>query len=239
MTRTQHSHHRSHTDVDGDHTDHGIKAALVEELTWTPNVNADRIGVCVVHGTVTLSGQAANYPEKQAASSAALRVRGVLAVVDEITVHQSDGRRSDSDLAGDARSALENSVSVPPGSVTVSVLDHVLTLAGTVAWQHERTAAQRAVGSLPGVAEIDNTITLAPPVRISPIQAKARITAALVRNARLDAQHIEVVVSGTEVRLTGKVASWAERHQAEYAGWSMPGVTHVDNRLAISTSEPV
>jgi osmotically-inducible protein OsmY len=227
MTRIKHS-------AADPHTDHRIKADLVEELSWTPSVNADRIGVCISDGAVTLSGQAASYPERQAAVSAALGVHGVRSVVDEITVAQHDGRRTDSDLAGDARAALEHSVSVPPGSITVSVRDSVITLAGSVAWQHERTAAQRAVSSLAGVTEIDNTITLEPPVSVSPVEAKARITAAMVRNARVDAERVQVTVNASEVRLTGKVSSWAERHQAEYAGWSMPGVTHVDNQLTIS-----
>jgi osmotically-inducible protein OsmY len=112
----------------------------------------------------------------------------------------------------------------------------VISLAGTVTWQYERNAAQRAVTSLPGVVEVLNRITLDPPATISSTEAKGRITAALVRNARLDAERITVTVSGTEVRLTGKVSSWAERHQAEYAGWSTPGVTHVDNRLTIVSS---
>jgi osmotically-inducible protein OsmY len=216
-------------------TDHDLKTAITDELAWTPNVNADQVGVAIADGAVTLSGQVATYPEKQAAVSAALRVRGVLAVVDDITVVPAGGPHSDADVAREVQRALQKLVTVPADAITVTVHDHVVTLAGTVAWQHERRAAQRAVSWLPGVNGVHNLIALAPPVAISPVDAQARITAALVRNARLDAEHVHVAINGTEVRLTGTVSSWAERHQAEYAGWATPGVTHVDNRLVIGT----
>ena len=47
--------------------DHDIKAALVDELEWTPTVKADQIGVAVHNGAVTLSGQVETYPQKAAA----------------------------------------------------------------------------------------------------------------------------------------------------------------------------
>lgn len=69
------------------------------ELGWTPSVNSDCIGVAVTDSAVTLSGQVTSYPEKQAAISAALRVRGVTAVADEIVVQHAWGIRDDSDIA--------------------------------------------------------------------------------------------------------------------------------------------
>ncbi|MEO6886136.1 MAG: BON domain-containing protein [Jatrophihabitantaceae bacterium] len=214
-------------------TDHELKVAIIDELAWTPSIDADKIGVAITDGAVTLSGQVASYPQKQAAVSAALRVRGVLAIADSIIVQDSESAIGDAELAREVEVALERTVVVPAGSVTATLHDHKITLSGAVAWQYQRRAAQRAVSSLPGVKQVTNTITLDPPVTISPTEAHRRITAALVRNARLDARHIEVAILGTEVRLTGKVTSWAERHQAEYAGWSTPGVTHVDNQLEI------
>ncbi len=45
-------------------TDHELKTAIVDELAWTPSVNADRIGVSVDAGAVTLSGQVETYPDR-------------------------------------------------------------------------------------------------------------------------------------------------------------------------------
>jgi osmotically-inducible protein OsmY len=220
------------TDVSSS-TDHDLKRAITEELGWAPNVNADHVGIGVTDGAVTLSGQVADYPAKQAALSAALRVRGVVAVADELVVEHTMGRRPDADIARDAVDALASTVVVPAGAVTAAVHDHVVTLRGAVGWEYQRHAAQHAVASLKAVRAVVNHIMLEPPVVISPVEAKTNIERALVRNARVDATNIDVAIDGTKIRLTGKVTSWAEQHQAEYAGWSTPGVTHVDNQLRI------
>ncbi|WP_410819374.1 hypothetical protein [Micromonospora sp. 050-3] len=63
-----------------------------------------------------------------------------------------------------------------------------------------------------------NTISLEPKATITPTEAKAKITTALVRKARFDGQHITVRVIGTEIELSGTVASRAEVRQSTLAG---------------------
>ena len=63
---------------------------------------------------------------------------------------------------------------------------------------------------------------------------RRHIEAALKRNAGIDADRVIVTVHGNKVTLTGNVKAWSERHIAEQAAWSTPGVTHVDDRLTIS-----
>lgn len=213
--------------------DHQLKESITEELAWTPSVNADRIGVAITDGAVTLSGEVRTYPEKEAALRATMRVRGVTALADEIVVHPAWSVPDDADIAREAGIAFDRSVVVPSGSVKARVHDHVVTLSGEVAWQYQREAARHAVAALPGVSGVRNEITLKPKVVVSPAEAKGKITAALVRNARMDAKRVQVAVTGSEVTLTGTVSSWTERRQAESAAYFAPGVTHVDNRLTV------
>jgi osmotically-inducible protein OsmY len=42
-----------------------------------------------------------------------------------------------------------------------------------------------------------------------------------------------VVVSGSTVTLTGTVRSWHERDSAERAAMHAPGITHVENLIAV------
>lgn len=216
-------------------TDHQLKTSIADELAWTPSVTADRIGVALADGAVTLSGQVPTYPEKEAALRAAMRVGGMTAVADEIVVRHAGGVLDDVDIAREAAIAFDRTVVVPSGSVKATVHDHVITLSGTVDWQYQREAAWRAVAALPGVSGVRDTISLRPSVVVSPAQAKEKITAALMRNAQLDAQHIQVDVTGSEIRLAGTVSSWAERRQAEYTAWFAPGVTHVYNQLRVTS----
>lgn len=216
-------------------TDRQLKDAVTDELTWTPSVNADQIGVALTDGAVTLSGVVGTYPEKEAALRATMRIRGVTAVADEIVVRHASSVPEDADIAREVGIALHRTVVVPSGSVKARVHDHVITLSGTVGWQYQREAARKAVSTLPGVSEVWNTIKVKPSILVSPAEAKSKITAALVRNAQVDAQRIQVAVAGSEVTLTGDVSSWAERREAEHAAWFAPGVTHVDNRLNVAS----
>ena len=213
--------------------DHHTKVRIVEELEWTADVDGDRVGVAVNDGAVTLSGQVLSYPEKSAAVQAAMRVLGVTAVADEIEVRHVWGEHTDADIARTASAAFAHTIAVPPGAVTATVHDHVITLAGSVHWQYQREAAHRTVASLPGVVGVRNTVTLEPAVVVSAQDTMSSITAAIVRNAQLDAQHVHVDVTGSTVTLTGRVATAHERGEAGQAAWFSPGVTHVDNQLTL------
>ena len=215
-------------------SDQELRRAISEELSWTPSIDSDQLTVAVTDGAVMLAGQVTSYPQKQQAVKAALRVRGVTAIADEIVVSHPWGALSDTDIARDAGEALDNTVTLPPGAVKATVHDHAITLTGEVGWEYQRAAAQRAVSPLRGVCAVHNKITIHPAAAVEAAHAKSGIISALVRGAHVDAQRIDVEVSGSEVILTGVVSSWAERRQAAHAAWSTPGVTGVDNRLTVS-----
>ena len=63
---------------------------------------------------------------------------------------------------------------------------------------------------------------------------RQKIEEALMRSAAVDAKHIEVQTKKGLVILRGTVRSLAERREAERAAWSAPGVTLVDDRLAVT-----
>ncbi|HEX8944184.1 MAG TPA: BON domain-containing protein [Gemmatimonadaceae bacterium] len=61
-----------------------------------------------------------------------------------------------------------------------------------------------------------------------------RIREVLDANVEPDlVQHVSVCVKGTCAVLKGAVRSWAEHEDAERAALSIPGVTSVDNQLAL------
>ena len=127
-------------------SDADLKAAVVDELSWTPSVDNTHVGVAVTDGAVTLSGEVASYPEKLLACQAAQRVHGVTAIAQEITVRSARGPANDTDLAREAGEALDRAVDVPE-SVKVAVHGNVVTLSGVVSWQYQREAADRSRSS--------------------------------------------------------------------------------------------
>jgi osmotically-inducible protein OsmY len=66
--------------------DRDLQATIVEELRCDPGIESAQIRVSVSGGAVRLSGEVPSRPEKLLASRSAMRVRGVKAVADEMTV---------------------------------------------------------------------------------------------------------------------------------------------------------
>jgi osmotically-inducible protein OsmY len=68
---------------------------------------------------------------------------------------------------------------------------------------------------------------------LSAPHVKSKIEEALRRMAEVDARRIVVGVHDRTIELSGNVRSWTEKQEAERTAWSMPGVTRVENHIAI------
>jgi len=221
------------TVVRGARTDEEIQRDVLNELKFEPRVQPNEVGVVVKDGVVTLTGWVDSYAKKWAAEEAAHRVRGVLAVANDIEVRlPTSAERTDPDIAAAAVRALEWDATIPVDKLDITVSKGWVTLRGQVEWQYQKQDAERVVRRLQGVRGVSNLIVVRP--RLSPTELKEKIEQALVRTAELDAQGIQVRVEGSKVILEGKVRSWAERDEAERTAWSAPGVTAVENRIQIT-----
>jgi osmotically-inducible protein OsmY len=210
--------------------DKQLRQNVIEELEFEPSIDAAYVGVAAAHGVVTLSGHVSSYPQKTAAERAVWRVKGVRGLAQEIEVrlpgHKKD---ADDEIAQRAVNVLAWNTQVPHDAVRVRVSEGWLTLSGTVAWNHQRTAAEEAVRELTGVVGVFNEIELAPQIRVTDI--KQRIVAALGRHAEVEAAKIDVEVDGATVTISGEVDNWGERQAVERAAWAVGGVRKVVDNL--------
>jgi osmotically-inducible protein OsmY len=213
--------------------DNQIREDVAEELRWDPTINEKAIGVAVKDGVVTLAGMVDSYVQKLNAERAAERVSGVRALADDLTITlPSIMGRPDTEIAQIAANLLTWNVEVPESGVKVKVERGWVTLDGKVEWQFQKTAAERSVRNLKGVRGVTNLITVKP-TKVLPSEVTQKIHDALRRSAEFDAGRITVETADGKVVLRGSVRSFAERDDAERAAWAAPGVTAVEDKIAV------
>jgi osmotically-inducible protein OsmY len=213
-------------------TDADLKRDVAAELAWDPAVKSTAIGVAAKDGVVTLTGHIDTFAEKHAASRAVRRVAGVKAIALELDVKIAPGhQRNDTEIAESAELALKWSTVVPLDSIRVTVDHGWITLQGDVEWDYQRRSVEQAIRPLMGVVGISNEVVVRGKPKLADL--KRKIEDALTRQAIREAQHVEVAVDGSTVKLTGKVHSWQERDAVQVVAWSAPGVNLVVNELQI------
>jgi len=209
-----------------------LEISVADELFWDPKVDSEAIAVSADDGTVTLRGTVGSFREKREAAKAAERVYGVLFVDNDLDVRiLTEHRREDADVRGAVLQALTLDTLIPD-TVDATVKDGIVTLTGTTTWQFQRNEAEFVAGNILGVTGVLDKINLdnpAPDVG----NVKHSIKKALQRDAKLDADTIDVESTNGTVQLTGSVGSWSEHDTALAAAWAAPGVINVDDRINV------
>ncbi len=213
-------------------TDLSVKANVLDELEWQPDIDETNIGIAVKDGIVTLTGIVDSYIKKREAENAAKSVLGVRAVANNIEVQYSNNfKKTDTEIAASAVNALKWNILVPADKITVKVDDGWIYLTGEVKWAFERNAAQKAVEKLPSIKHVVNNITIKNTVDAGDI--KSKIQKAFERSADIDAKGITVKADGHTVKLTGKVRSLKEKENAKKTAYHAPGVWNVEDELEV------
>jgi osmotically-inducible protein OsmY len=210
-----------------------LQQAVLDELRWEPRLEAAHLGVIVHDDVVTLTGHVETYAQKHAAEVAAHRVKGVHAVANEIEVRlPADDQRTDEEIAAAALERLAWDVTIPDGTIHLTVEDGWVTLGGHVDWHYQRENAEQALQRLYGVTGISNQIAIKKQIDAGHISDD--IMHALHRSWFFDPKTIDVRVDEGTVFLSGTVHTPHDRQVAAATAWAAPGVTDVRNEIDIA-----
>ena len=212
--------------------DSDIKADVKEELVWDASINATGIGVLVKDGVVTLTGHLDTFAEKHGVERAVRRVAGVRGIALELDVKlAAEHKRSDSEIAQAAASALRWSSLVLDERVKIKIEDGWVTLTGEVDWVYQLASAEQSIRPLVGVRGLTSRIHIK--ARASSKDIGTEIAAALTRQAMREAKHLDIQVRGGVVTIRGKVHSVAEHDAAIGAAFAARGVSRVVDKLEV------
>lgn len=207
---------------------------VMEKLRFEPNIDESRITIAIKgEDIVILGGKVESYSEKRLAEEAVKKIEKVKGVANEIEVDMTASyKRDDAEIVKAALESLKWTFLVPNEKIKVTAKDGHLELTGEVEYNYQKERAEQVVEDLYGVMSVANNIKIKS--SINPIEVKEKIIKEFERNARIDANNVQVEVEGSKVILKGSVRNFDELNEARDAAWSIPGVNSVSDQLEIN-----
>jgi len=134
-----------------------IAERAVDILKWRVGLPADRIAVKVEKGTVTLTGEVDWRYQADTAGAAVHNLGGVALVLNNIRVKSPVGVF---DVKEKIQQALRRNAELDASRITVHTDGGKVTLGGKVNAFFERSIAERAAWSAPGVTDVQDHIQI-------------------------------------------------------------------------------
>jgi osmotically-inducible protein OsmY len=213
-------------------TNTNLQTKVQDALHWEPLLNKTEIGVLADDGIITLTGFVDSYAKKIKAEEIVKFTKGVKALIEKIEVKfVTNETHSDSEIAHEIVNAIKWNWEIPNDAVKVKVENAWVTLEGELQWNYQRETAKGLVDNLLGVRGVTNKISIK--TELQDKIEKDLIIAAINRNWAINSDEIDITVLDKKVILTGLVHSLYQKHQAEKAVWSTPGVWFVENNLEV------
>lgn len=139
-------------------TDEDLARAVLHAFEWSVLIHQDRIKVEVANGWVTLEGKVDYKYQKTCAENAIGNLAGVKGVVNSI---EFTPLASVGEVKSKIENALRRAAEVDAQRIKVDVLNGEVTLRGNVHTWAERSEAERAAWSAPGVHHVKDELTIA------------------------------------------------------------------------------
>jgi osmotically-inducible protein OsmY len=204
-----------------------IHFALFED----PRVRAADITVRSIDGIVTLDGTVRTLAELQFVDLEAKKIRGVLGVINKLTVKPV--YRLDIEIRQDLRHRIITSSMIKSENLGVRVENGVVFLTGTVGSSVERDEVSLLAAEVRGVKGIENHIEVAYKFKRPDVEIQKDVLTKLANDIYLFGSHIAVAVKNGFVTLSGEVGNVFQKERAEKDAASLFNVIGVNSDLEV------
>lgn len=140
-------------------SDEEIARRAANSLEWDTTVPTDKVKVTVTKGVLTLTGEVDWQYQRIAAEQAVHGLYGVRSVVNLIAIKP---RPTAANVKQRIEDALKRQVQADADRIRVSVDGDKVKLEGKVKAWFERSAAERAAWSAPGVKTVEDKVVIGP-----------------------------------------------------------------------------
>lgn len=137
--------------------DDEIAARAIAIIDWDTTIPESDVQVVVSKGWITLKGDVDWQYQRESAEHAVRKLSGVSGVSNLITVRK---RPQPADVKSRIEAALRRNAEIEANAIRVSVHDSSIVLEGHVHSWSERRAAQNAAWSVPGIAFVDDRLSV-------------------------------------------------------------------------------
>ncbi|MBE0597790.1 MAG: BON domain-containing protein [Desulfuromonadales bacterium] len=141
-----------------------------------------------------------------------------------------------SPITQQVRGALtrDTRINLQRSNLSLTEDDGFVTLGGTVPSVAAKRLAVRLARSVPGVKEVRDQLRVAVADSMGDRQIATHVRHALIQERNIEEQQIEIATDPQGgVTLRGTVHSLVQRRLCEVLCWWVPGVTAVDNQIAV------
>lgn len=138
--------------------DDEIAQRAVSILDWDTSIPAGKVKVKVANGWLTLTGEVPWQYQKTSAETAVRKLTGVTGISNQITVQPDVSAYG---IKSRIEAALKRNATIEANAIRVEVSGGAVTLEGKVHAWNERTAAERAAWSAPGVQSVADHLMIA------------------------------------------------------------------------------
>ncbi|HEY4188014.1 MAG TPA: BON domain-containing protein [Polyangia bacterium] len=230
-------------------SDRDIRDAVLMMLSHDPATASYHVSASVKNAVATLAGVVDSYAAKRLAVRLAKGVKGMKDVRDDLTIDYAR-KRSDEQIAADARARLAWDLWLNGDSIKTAVKGGAVTLSGLVGSAVGKSRAYDDAW-VNGVTAVDDAALEVDPrlrddARHRPNFAvktdgdiKAAVEAAFQLDPRVSRHVPDVSVEGGGVILTGTVENLKAKASAEQDAHDIGGVWRVDNLIKVRPQGPV